>query len=487
MIWRQVTLGVVSCVVLFAAWRLIPHPVVPIGIALAPLLVLGVFRAPVLVVILFVVFSFFRIHEAYPALYNLKIPKMLSLAALMVLFWNIFMTETIKPYWRKEFTLLAVFFGLVTLGVPMATDVGIAKGYYTATYSKIVLMVFVIAWLVREEPDFRLAARLVVLGGMAIAYVAIYNKLNGIGLVEETRVTVARDIGSNLGDPNDLSAVLQFPVSFTVAMALTPRIGLATRLLGVIGFVMLFWAIFATQSRGGLLGVMVVLGIFGVRYIKNKVVLLGGGAVVAGVLYITAIAGRKSGGSGQGVDASSEARLHAWEAARGMAFDNPLFGVGLSNYYNNYYAYTPVWDGLNHAVHSTWFGVLAETGYLGFGVFVALFITLVRGAWGNIKVIDHHPKDVSPPVSMVAQAVFAGLLGTAVSGTFLTMGFTWPIYIAAAFVVAVGQYLDDTYGATANERDRHESRMPAWMRRFKERFTRKDTGARSPPGRPRIP
>lgn len=469
--WRQIILALVGCGILFVAWRFIPNPVVPVGIALVPLAIIAVFRAPVPVLVLFVVFSFFRIHEAFPALYSLRIPKLLSIAAILVLFWNIFIKESIRPYWRKEFTFLSVFFLLVTIGVPLAGDVGAARGYYTATYSKIVIMVFVIAWLVREQKDFQMAARLIVMGGMAIAYVAIHNKLNGIGLVEETRVTVARDIGSNLGDPNDLSAVLQFPLSFAVALALTARIGWFNRILGITGFVMLFWAILATQSRGALLGVMSVAAIFGLRYVKNKVVLFGGGGGLAMVLFFAAgISDRKSGGAAEaGLDSSSEARLHAWEAAWGMALDHPIFGVGLSNYYGNYFAYTPVWDGLNHAVHSTWFGVLAETGILGFGFFMAFFLNLIRGAWGNLKIIDHHKKDIAPPVSMVAEGVLAGLVGTAVSGTFLTMGFTWPIYIAAAMVVAAGQFLDVTYGVAANERDRQESRIPDWMKRLRPR------------------
>ena len=49
--------------------------------------------------------------------------------------------------------------------------------------------------------------------------------------------------------------------------------------------------------------------------------------------------------------------FYAWEAAVGMAIDRPLTGVGLDNFYYNYYFYSPHWDGLNHAVHSTWFGV----------------------------------------------------------------------------------------------------------------------------------
>lgn len=45
-------------------------------------------------------------------------------------------------------------------------------------------------------------------------------------------------------------------------------------------------------------------------------------------------------------------RLYAWDAAFGMAIDNPMTGVGIDNFYSNYYYYSQHWDGLNHAVHS---------------------------------------------------------------------------------------------------------------------------------------
>jgi hypothetical protein len=39
----------------------------------------------------------------------------------------------------------------------------------------------------------------------------------------------------------------------------------------------------------------------------------------------------------------------------------------------------------------------------------------------------------------MAQALIAGMAGFIVSGTFLTQGFTWPIYIMLALTVAVAR------------------------------------------------
>jgi putative inorganic carbon (hco3(-)) transporter len=49
-------------------------------------------------------------------------------------------------------------------------------------------------------------------------------------------------------------------------------------------------------------------------------------------------------------------------------------------------------------------------------------------------------KDAGPAPRALSLALVAGLAGFAVSGTFLTQGFTWPFYIKLGLVVALAQY-----------------------------------------------
>ena len=139
----------------------------------------------------------------------------------------------------------------------------------------------------------------------------------------------------------------------------------------------------------------------------------------------------------QGVDESAMGRIYAWEAAFKMALDNPLTGVGLDNFFSNYFFYSSHWDGLNHAVHSTWFGVLAETGFLGLIIFLILIGSLVKTIRSTLKQLSETANAIDPNLNAAAYAVYAGLIGTIVSGTFLTQGFNWPIYILSALIVAV--------------------------------------------------
>lgn len=441
---KYVIVGAICCIISML-WLKIENPFLILAVSGAPIAIIFILWKPFLMVLLFVIFSFFRLHEVFPQIYNFKIPLLLSLASLFSLFWHVAISKKIEVYLTKDLAAISVFFILVVIGVIAASNRPIAIEYFKGIYWKIALMTYAIAYLTRQAKDFSLAAKIITISGTLVGLTALYNKANGIGMVEETRVTIGRQIGSVLGDPNDLALVLMFPASFAISLILTKGISTSSKFLGLVSVITLFSAIIATQSRGGLLGILAVFGIYGYRKTKSKALFFSASFIFAILLYfIAGISGRSSGGSAEdGIDASAMGRLYAWEAAVGMAIHNPLTGVGLDNFYSNYYYYSPHWDGLNHAVHSTWFGVLAETGFLGLAVFIFNIVLLLRTSYRCLINIELYIDVADPALVAASQAVFAGLIGTVVSGTFLTQGFTWPIYILSALVVAVSRWTDN--------------------------------------------
>ncbi|WP_035480995.1 O-antigen ligase family protein [Aliagarivorans marinus] len=434
---NQSLIALGCCLVPFALWYLVPNPLIPIAFAILPVALVSVFRFPFLMVMGFVLFSFFRLHEAYPQLYPLRIPQLLALASLATLAWHLGITRKLRIFWCRELTWLGAFFFWCLVTVVMASNRGLAIAYFNGVFSKIIIMTFAIAWLVRKPEDLAKAALACIVSGIAVAYVALYNAQHGLEMVEGTRVTIGRSFGSVLGDPNDLALTLMFPMGFAAAWAMDRTLGLR-RWVAIIGFVCLFMALLATQSRGGLLGVLTLSGVLAWRRVENKALLIGAGAIAMPILFVVAgISDRSSGGAAEsGIDESSMGRLYAWEAAFYMALRNPFTGVGLDNFYSNYFFFSKHWDGKNHAVHSTWFGVLGETGFVGLGLFTTAIYKLARLAQANLIALAELGMR-SGPLYATAEGIFIGLLGTSVSGTFLTQGFTWPFYILAALIVAL--------------------------------------------------
>lgn len=460
-----VSAALFACLLICAMWLLVPHPFLPVVMALMPLGILFVLRNPFPIILGFVIISFFRIHEVIPQLYTLRIPLMLALGALAALTWGLW-AGSIKPFWTKELAIFSAFFVQTAVSVVMASDRAASFAYFTATYIKIAIMVFAITWLCANIQRLRYASTAFVCSGITVALVALYNKANGIGLVEGTRVTIGRDLGSTLGDPNDLSLVLLFPAGFALSIALNRGSPRLFRLLGLCTFLLMGAAIVATQSRGGLLGITAVAGIFAYRRIKSKALLGLIAAVCLGALFVLAgISDRQSGGAHEeGIDESAMGRLHAWVAAFRMALHNPVTGVGLDNFLLNYFAYSDFWDGQNHAVHSTWFGVLGETGFSGIIIFITMVVMIFKVVLGVLKKLsgdyfkdssfkgdgfkdDRFKGDRSVQVQgiIVAEGILGALTGFCVSGTFLTMGFMWPIYILLSLATALGVVVNREY------------------------------------------
>jgi putative inorganic carbon (hco3(-)) transporter len=388
----QIVAGTIAAILVGLPMVLLPPPyslLAPIALAILPVAGLVAFNNAFALCLIFIVFSFFRIHEAFPALNPLRIPSLVAIPTLLVLGWHIALSRSIKPFWSKELKSFSVFFVLATIGVLFAVNRTAALTYWTATYWKIGIMVVAIAWLTREPKDFLLAARALVIAGSAIAIVAITNKLGGIGLVEGTRVTIARDMGSVLGDPNDLSLVLLFPLGFAACLVAYPT-GWLNKIIGLVGTALIIWGIVCTQSRGGFLGIVATFGVVGLRVVKSKVTFITVGCFMAVALFAgMGISKRASGGAKeQGIDESSMGRIYAWQAAWKMAATHPLNGVGIDNFTGNYYFYSPHWDGNNHAVHSTWFNVLAETGFPGLIAFVTMIVTCLRSSYQSMVRLD---------------------------------------------------------------------------------------------------
>jgi len=439
--WQQALVAIIISLLLTAFWFYIPQPSIAV-VALLPLLLVISLQIPFLLCLAFIAFSFFRIHEAFPVLYPLHIPQLLAVATLGSLLIN-FSIKRIKIFWTRELALFSFFFVLVTIGALLATNTQASMKSFTQSYIKISAMVFAISWLLCRESQFRLLIATMAGCGICIALVALFNKANGLEIVEGSRVTIGRSIGSMLGDPNDLSLVLLFPASFALALMLTPGFSKFWKLLGITCFFTVCAAIIATQSRGGILGICAVSGIFAWHRIQNKALLLFlGGILLMLLLMFAGVSERASGGAHEaGIDESAMGRIYAWQAAMGMAINYPLTGVGLNNFIYNYFEFSPHWDGRNHAVHSTWFGVMAETGLLGFLTFIAMIALIARISIRCVRL--YSPKistnNYNPTLFACAQSIQAGLAGFCVSGTFLTMGFTWPVYILLALAVALSQ------------------------------------------------
>jgi len=145
---------------------------------------------------------------------------------------------------------------------------------------------------------------------------------------------------------------------------------------------------------------------------------------------------------------SARSRLHFWRVALVMAAANPLIGVGHNAYNWHYdeYDFSNGRYGWGRSVHSVWFGVVAELGYVGlflyvFQVFLALLACRrVRRAARRNPTISH--------LEHFALAHEMSIVAFVVGGTFVPLAFNEMLWHIIGLTIALEKLAEIPVPAT---------------------------------------
>jgi O-antigen ligase len=120
---------------------------------------------------------------------------------------------------------------------------------------------------------------------------------------------------------------------------------------------------------------------------------------------------------------SMRGRLHVWAVAVDMAQANPWFGVGYSAYNRSYDAYdfSGGFYGSSRSVHSSFFGPLAELGYIGAALYLLVLLNAFHSCYRVRKLTARNP--VLADLSKGAVALERGLIVFLVGGAFVPIGY----------------------------------------------------------------
>lgn len=439
-----IALGMLSLLCIYYL-NSIPYVLLAAFLGLSPIILYYGLTHPYFFCLIFYAFSVFRLHEVIPVLYPYKIPLTSAILGIASLVINLLQKKTLV-YWQKEMRTFLIFFLFISVGVPLSYNFEISYLYWSQVFLKIGIMFFMIAWTIYDKNTYRLVIFTTIACGVFISLITIQNKISGANLVEGSRATIGTNANSVISDPNDLALTLLFPFSFCCSLFITKSTSILLRIMGLFSSMTLISAIIATQSRGGLLGLAGVLGYFITHRFKSKTLVITVSSLALLLLFFIAhISVRQSGGAGQGLDESSMGRIYAWEAAVNMAIHHPIWGIGLNGFEESLFNYAIVWERMNRAVHSSWFGVLAEGGFVGFMLFILCVYQAMKLAYNNITLIEtHNLSHVLDTELILARSLYAGLIGFCISSTFLTQGFTWPFYVFFALSISLSHNLMST-------------------------------------------
>jgi len=342
--------------------------------------------------------------------------------------------------------LLLTFLAFSLLSSVVAPHANYSLGYLQ-DFAKTIIVSYLLSVLITSEADFRLVIMVMALSlGFEAAKQGWAQLVLNPGARNDNGVPF-------LGDNNLVAVGMAMLLPMVGALAATST-GKWRRVFQFLNIGILYRAI-STYSRGGMLAVGAVGGLYFWRS-PNKVRTL-----VAFVIAIAVILpvlpqeywDRMStiGASGEQRDESQTSRIHFWEVATAMAMDRPLTGVGFRGYEPNYnhYDFSHGFHGTNRAVHSSWFGILAEGGFPGLALFIAIFGSSVW-ACRRIRRMARR-EEVSDRLGRYAIGIESALVAFAVGGSFVSFHYNEMLWHFFALSMAL-EHVAVTQAAASRER-----------------------------------
>jgi hypothetical protein len=223
------------------------------------------------------------------------------------------------------------------------------------------------------------------------------------GMFGTTSVELRVRYRGELQDPNELAVTICIGgLSFLLAFATRSRRP-RTTVLAIAAALIVFWCIVMTQSRGGQLVFLAVLGVFFGRQLGWKG--LAAGALMG--LVVMSLGGR----SGSAADESTEMRYEAWRAGLDMFRSSPLFGVGHRQFAENH----------NITAHNSYVLVMAELGIVGMVLWLSSVYLSIKIAWKAMRDLRDEPG--AAVARTWALALLASWVGLCIQMMFLSFAY----------------------------------------------------------------
>lgn len=356
---------------------------------------------------------------------------------------------------RRLLALVALFMAWLAISLLWAPDTGRAAAELWRCCVGAGTLVLLVT-CVRTLRDARLVIASLVVG--VLLSVVIGLAAGGLGSAAgavETATSTEGRLQGGTGDPNVLAGYIVPALVLTAALAtLLPKV---MRLALVPAAAVLVVGLGATQSRGGLVAAACALAAAFVflRGRRGTVALtaLALGCVAAAYL---AVAPETLHRVATAAEDRGNGREDLWVVAQRMSSDHPVVGVGLDNFVVLSREYVREPGTLRfvdlvaerpHQVHNTYLQLLAETGVVGLG----LFLAVVWAALGSARrAARRFQAQGATGLYRLACAVVVANVGLLAAAAFLSIGSRptlWVLLALGPMLLGVAVSMPKTEGA----------------------------------------
>jgi len=235
---------------------------------------------------------------------------------------------------------------------------------------KILIMTLVTMMLINNRVKLRY---LVMVIALSVGFLGAKGGIFSLATGGEFRVRGPNE--SFFGENNDMALALNMTLPMLAYLA-RDEVNKRLKLVLWVTFILCIISVIFTYSRGGfltLVGVLLFL-LLKSRY-KSLSIILISAALIVGALYIPVKwFDRVETIKSYEEDPSAQGRINSWKTAINIAKDRPFIGGGFETFIDPVFnRYAPN-QGNVRDVHSIYFEVLGEHGFVAFGLFILLIL-----------------------------------------------------------------------------------------------------------------
>jgi putative inorganic carbon (hco3(-)) transporter len=356
----------------------------------------------------------------------------------VIVFAMIISPESKRLPLTREVVLLIVFVAWFTFTTILALNPSDAWIAWDRSF-KIELMILVTLMVMRERQRLHLLAWVIAL---SLGFYGVKGGLFAAASGGTKMVQGPPD--SFIEGNNEIALALVMVIPFMRYLQLQTDKRWVYR--GLIGAQLLtVFAVLSTYSRAGFLAVSVVLFLMA---LKSRRRLVYSGVLLAAIVLLISFmpaqwSERMNTIKTYDQDASAMGRINAWSFAYNLAADRPFTGGGFKVFTRELFRkYAP--NRLDHHdAHSIYFQVLAEQGYPGLIMFLALgFLTWRSGSWVIRRARDMPSMLWAGDLAAMCQVSMAGY---AVGGAFAGLAYFDLPYHLMAIIVLCKELVRDAY------------------------------------------
>lgn len=351
-------------------------------------------------------------------------------AGAYLVFRTIFSDVPIRIGWRSFVMLLFLLQAFVSTWYGLNYEYSFG---YWQDFAKVVIVGFLLSNIIRTTAEMRLVLLVI---SLSLGFEAAKQ-----GWAQLVLNPGARNINGIpfLGDNNVVAVgmAMLLPIVGALGAAST---GWRKRAFQFLSVGILYRGL-STYSRGGFLSIGAVGALWFWRS-PNKLRTMAA-VVLAAALVLPVLPQQfwdRMGtitASSEERDESQQGRLHFWQVAVAMANERPLIGIGHYGYQRAYNRYD--WSEgrymTNRDVHSSWFGVLADQGYIGLLLFITIVISSLLACRRVRKAAQRG--EIPGPLGPYAIAFEASLVAFIVGGSFVSFQYNEMLWHYFALTIAL--------------------------------------------------